>query len=197
MEKIKDFFHDFSDIFFAIVIAGIMFTVLALNLGNWFDDFPSTTLASEPAGTSEEQNNIVNKKQDNDGTDSKNDDNRDDNRSETKDSMKKDSINRTETEKPENNESQSNENTDSNTNETDQKNKTQRDTKKITIPNGTFGTGVAKILKESGLINDINDFVRAAENLNLSSRLKSGSFEIPTDATVEDMAKIIAGQKNM
>lgn len=189
MERIKDFFHDFSDIFLAIIIAGIMFAVLTLNLGNWFDDFPNTILASEPANTSGEQdNNSVNKRPDNSSTGLKDEDNQ---------SEIEDNINKIETEEPQNNESQNNRNANSDTNEIGQENKMPQETKKITIPNGTFGTGVAKILKENGLINDINDFIRAAENLNLSSRLKSGSFEIPTNATVEDMAKIIAGQKNM
>jgi len=47
------------------------------------------------------------------------------------------------------------------------------------------------------LVDDENNFVQAAESLNLSGRLKSGSFEIPVDATAEDMVKIIAGLKTI
>lgn len=67
--------------------------------------------------------------------------------------------------------------------------------KRIVIPNGTPGVGIAKILQEKGLINSTGDFVRVAEELKLAVKLKSGTFEIPTNSSIEDMVRIIAGQK--
>lgn len=180
MEKIKDFFHNFSDIFFAIIIAGIMFAVLTLNLGSWFNDSSNTVLADKPINTSKDQNNNTIHNNNVNIED-------EDNQSETEDN-----IDKTKIEKP-----QDNNDTDPNINENEQENEVVQETKKIVIPNGTVGTGVANILKENGLIDDANDFVQAAESLKLSSRLKSGSFKIPTNTTVENMVKIIAGQKNM
>ena len=203
MEKIKDFFHDFSDVFFAIIIASIMFAVLTINLGGWFNVPIHTVLADRSTDTSEEQNNEITDNQSNNNTDLKDDrsnknmdseDVRPDNSidSESDRSEKKDDTSKAETK------IQQDDNVkNSDTEEDAQTNKTIKETKKIIIPSGTYGTGIAKILQENELIDDINDFVRTAENLNLSRRLRSGSFEIPIDTTVENMVKIIAGQENM
>jgi len=160
LEKIKDFFHDFSDIFFAIIIAGIMFAVLTINLGGWFNEPIHTVLADKSMGTSGDQNNDI------------------------IDGQSNNNINLED--------EQLNNNMDSEDDKSEIK-----ETKKIIIPSGTYGTGIAKILKENELIDDINDFIQVAENLNLSRRLKSGSFEIPINTTVENMVKIIAGQESI
>lgn len=204
MEKIKDFFHNFSDIFFAIVIASIMFAVLTINLGSWFDDSSNIVSADKPANILENPNsNIINNRPDN-NVDSENKDNQ----PTTEDDTYKTDIeipqNSNDTNPDTNDTSPDINDTSPGTNDTspdinedEQKYATIRETKRIVIPSGTFGTGIAQILKENGLIDDSNDFVRAAENLNLSKRLKSGSFEIPVGIAVEDMVKIIAGQRNM
>lgn len=180
MEKIKDFLHDFSDIFFAIIIAGIMFTVLTINLGSWFNEPFNTVSANEPNNAAINRNNsFKNGKPDNDIINDEN------GQSETEGD-----INETETEKPENN-------TYPDISENEQKAGATEETKKIVIPDGTFCTGIAKILKDNRLIDNENDFIRAAEDLKLSGRLKSGSFEIPVNTTVEDIAEIIAGQKKI
>ncbi|SDK68501.1 hypothetical protein [Natronincola ferrireducens] len=68
-------------------------------------------------------------------------------------------------------------------------------TKKITIPSGTTGSGVAKILQENGLIEDTNDFIKTAEDLGLTARLKSGTFDIPSNATTTKIINIITGNR--
>jgi hypothetical protein len=184
LEKIKDFFHDFSDIFFAIIIIGIMFAVLTVNLGSWFDNHSGTVSASEPTDIPEEQsNNTASSGQniDNTGLEYENNGLGTEN----------------DTDKVEIENSQDNSNTDNYIDKDEQKNRTVGETKKIVIPSGTFCTGIAKILKDNKLVDDENNFVQAAESLNLSGRLKSGSFEIPVDATAEDMVKIIAGLKTI
>ena len=183
MEKIKDFFHDFSDIFFAIIIAGVMFAVLSVNLGSWFNVPSNTASANEPFNTSKDRDNNATS----DGPDNNNV-NPEDKNNKTETGTDTDKI---ETEKPQNNNDAI-----PGTDENEQKNETAGETKKIIIPSGTFCTGIAKILKNNELIDNENSFVQAAENLGLSSRLKSGSFEIPVDATVEEIVKIIAGQLN-
>ncbi len=184
MEKIKDFFHNFSDIFFAVAIAGAMFTVLALNLGDWFDNSLGTASTNKPDSTSEYQDdNIINNKPNNDNTTPQNENNQQETKNNTDES---------ETGKAGDN---GNINSDMNTNE--QKDETIGKTKKVIIPDKTYGTEIARILKRNGLVDTENDFIRAADSLNLTNRLKSGSFEIPVDAKVEDMVKIIAGQKDV
>ncbi len=182
LEKIKDFLHDFSDILFALIIAGIMFAVLTINLGSWFNEPFHSVSANEPNRTpvnqdnsfesSEPDNNIINSEDGNSQSETEHD------------------INETETEKPQNS-------TSPDTGENEQNTETSKETKRIVIPNGTFCTGIAKILKDNGLINSEADFIRAAEDMRLSGRLKSGSFEIPVNTTVEDIARIIAGQKKI
>ncbi|HZX21523.1 MAG TPA: hypothetical protein VFF25_03935 [Clostridia bacterium] len=184
MEKIKDFFHDFSDIFFAIIIIGIMFAVLTVNLGSWFDDHSGTVSASEPGNTQGVQNNnAINSKPNKNHTGSGHED----------DGLKTEN----DADKIESEQLQNNEDADTYIDKDEQKNITVGETKRIVVPSGTFCTGIAKILKDNKLIEDENDFIRAAESLKLSGRLKSGSFEIPIDATTEDMVKIIAGQKTI
>ncbi len=203
MEKIKDFFHDFSDVFFAIIIASIMFAVLTINLGGWFNVPIHTVLADRSADISEEQNNEITDNPSNNNTDLEDD--RSNKNMNSEDVLPDNSIGlesdkseeKDDTSKAETKIQQDDNVKNSDTEEDAQTNKTIKETKKIIIPSGTYGTGIAKILQENELIDDINDFVRTAENLNLSRRLRSGSFEIPIDTTVENMVKIIAGQENM
>ncbi len=209
MEKLKDFVHDFSDIFFAVIIIGIMFVVLSLNLGSWFNDSSDSIFAS---------NNVSNvfKAQDN----SKNNNIKDDNKQVETEDKEYEDMNETEIKKqPDTNASETEiqnkqgTDTDSNTiqdgqdnNEENEHNKPVTEvieaevvveTKTIIIPNGASSTRIAQILKDNGLIDNINTFDEACKNLNLASRLKPGTFQIPTNSTIEDMVQIIAKQKIM
>ncbi|QUH20233.1 hypothetical protein [Alkaliphilus sp. B6464] len=179
MEKIKDFFHDFSDVFFAIVVASVMFVVLSWNLGSWFSNSSNTVLADEPVNITKDKNN---------NPISENDDKQSNivgNEEVEKNNSDKDKVTPEDT----------TDNIESEETDVPSDNIITSEQKTVSIPNGTPGSGIAKILKENGLIDDAKDFIQAAENLNLAHRLKSGSFEIPTNATIEDMVKIIAGQK--
>lgn len=161
-----------------------MFAVLTVNLGSWFDGHSGIVSASESGNTPGEQNNnAVNSRPNNNHMDSEH---------ENKGLKTENDADKIEAEQ-----SQDNDNTDTYIDKDEQKNRTVGETKKIVVPSGTFCTGIAKILKDNKLIEDENNFIQAAENLKLSGRLKSGSFEIPIDATAEDMVKIIAGQKTI
>lgn len=66
----------------------------------------------------------------------------------------------------------------------------------ITIPSGSTGDAIAKILKSNGLIQDISAFNRTVESLGLGNKLRAGTFKLSTDMSLETMARRIAGFKN-
>lgn len=74
---------------------------------------------------------------------------------------------------------------------------TPKSTKKITveIPAGSSGDGIARILKNKGLITDIKLFNRTIETMGLGNKLRAGTFKISQDMSVESIIKLIANQK--
>lgn len=64
----------------------------------------------------------------------------------------------------------------------------------ITIPDGTLPSGIGTILETNGLINSKNDFVIQAQSMELDRRLRSGTFNIPSNSSLEEIIKIIAHQ---
>ncbi len=170
MEKLKDLLHDFTDILLAIVIAFAMFAVVSLYLGDWFQTDKNIVVANEQ--TPDDTVPVTPEVED------------------------------SEEEAPEDNTSQEEEEAPSDTEAPEDEGNEEEaappvtvvEVKTITIPNGTPGVGIATILLENGLIENTADFINTAENLSLSLKLKSGTFEIPTDATIEEMVKIIAKQ---
>lgn len=64
----------------------------------------------------------------------------------------------------------------------------------ITIPSGTSGAGIAKILKDNHLIQDTAAFISRIEELNLAVKLKSGTFTINSGTSLDDIIYIITGQ---
>ncbi len=65
----------------------------------------------------------------------------------------------------------------------------------IEIPSGTPGIGIAKILKDNNLIEDTSSFVARVEELNLAVKLKSGTYKIDSNTSLDDIIYIITGQK--
>lgn len=66
---------------------------------------------------------------------------------------------------------------------------------KINIPSGTPGVRIAKILKENHLIDDTNQFISRVEELKLGSKLRSGTFSMSSDTSLDDIIYVITGQK--
>lgn len=64
---------------------------------------------------------------------------------------------------------------------------------KIEIPKGTIGAGIAKILQEKGLIENTSDFLGRVEELELSPKLRYGTFTIKSDSSIDQMITIITG----
>ena len=64
----------------------------------------------------------------------------------------------------------------------------------ITVPDGTLPSGIGTILESNGLVSSKNDFVMQAQSMGLDRRLRSGTFQIPNNSSLEDIIKIIAHQ---
>lgn len=64
----------------------------------------------------------------------------------------------------------------------------------IKIPDGSLPDRIGNILVENGIISSSKDFVTKAIELNLETKLRSGSFDIPKDSSVEQIVKIIANR---
>ncbi|MDR7870813.1 MAG: hypothetical protein RIN55_08150 [Tissierellaceae bacterium] len=64
----------------------------------------------------------------------------------------------------------------------------------ITIPDGTLPSGIGAILESNGLVNSKNDFVLKAQDMGLDRKLRSGTFKILSNSSLEEIIKIIAKQ---
>lgn len=64
----------------------------------------------------------------------------------------------------------------------------------ITIPDGTLPSGIGTILESNGLVSNKNDFVIKAQSMELDRKLRSGTFEILNNSSLEEIIKIIARQ---
>lgn len=64
-------------------------------------------------------------------------------------------------------------------------------TVKVTIPSGSMPGKIGLILQENGLITSSRDFIAKSVEMKLDTKLKSGTFNISTDSTLEDIVKLI------
>ena len=64
----------------------------------------------------------------------------------------------------------------------------------IEIPSGTTGFGISKILKSNGLITDTNEFLQLATKLELVNKMRSGTYELSSDMTMEEMIRKLTGK---
>ena len=69
------------------------------------------------------------------------------------------------------------------------------DTKSITISDDAISTTVSKQLQDAGLIASSTDFEAALKKYHMAGSIRSGTFQIPTDATNEEIIEIITKQK--
>ncbi len=164
MERIKDFLHDNTDIFVAIIIALAMFSVVAVNLGDWFKLDTSIEMAEKK---DKDADNTPDKEEEAPPVEQED---------ETLVDEEPVEENKTEVEAP-------------------PATAIIVEIIRVVVPDGTPGIGIANILKEKGLISDTAEFVKVAEELNLGTKLKSGAFDIPSNATIEEIVKTIAKQR--
>lgn len=64
----------------------------------------------------------------------------------------------------------------------------------VNIPDGTLPSGIGAILESNGLVSNKNDFVVKAQSMDLDRKLRSGTFEINSNSSLEEIIKIIARQ---
>lgn len=62
----------------------------------------------------------------------------------------------------------------------------------ISIPQGTLPNEIAELLLTKGLINDKNEFLDKAVELELDRKLQSGDFKIKVGSTLENIVKAVA-----
>lgn len=196
LEKLKDFFYETSDLLLALVILLIMSSVITWQVSDsmaFNKDESTDTPASVEIPASEDSEldeipaaDIDEEKPEGDDT------SMDSNEDLTEDMAITD----------ENEGSQSVEAPETNEAEGEDPSPTEGDTIEtasndvtVTIPSGTSGAGIAKILKDNNLIQDTAAFISRIEELNLAAKLKSGTFTINSNTSLDDMIYIITGQK--
>lgn len=62
----------------------------------------------------------------------------------------------------------------------------------VTVPSGSPGIAIARILKENGLITDVNAFIQKVDALGLGPKLRSGTFQLKTGMDLEQIIKVLA-----
>ena len=62
---------------------------------------------------------------------------------------------------------------------------------KLVVKNGMTASAVAKVLKDDGVIEDDTEFVLYLRRQNLTHYIITGSYQIPYDASFEEIAKAI------
>ena len=63
------------------------------------------------------------------------------------------------------------------------------------VNSGLTGYNIAELLLEKDLISNVNEFIVRVEELGLGSKLRSGTFNVPSDIPMDDLIYIIAGKK--
>ncbi len=199
MEKLKDILHDFTDVILAIGIAILMFAVVVMNLGDWFN-FNTIALADSSLPAVEEPiEEVIEELVEEELTEEVNEEVIVEEATEeetTEEKVVEETNNENNKPKVEEGTNKPVKNNETDNTPKENNNSTEVvsvvEVKKITIPNGSPGSRIAKILKENGLINDTADFIKTAEDLKLLLKLKPGTFNIPANATVEEIIRIIA-----
>ncbi len=75
--------------------------------------------------------------------------------------------------------------------EQDPDNEEIMDTVTVQIPQGATASAVGDVLYEHNLVESSSTFVETSENLNVSHRLRPGTFQIPKDASLEQIIQIL------
>jgi Predicted periplasmic solute-binding protein len=88
----------------------------------------------------------------------------------------------------------SNESSEPESTETPSNANTESEKVEVTIPDGSLPNEIGKILQESGVIESSKDFVNKAVELGLDTKLRSGSYSLTTNQSIEEIVLIIAKQ---
>lgn len=61
----------------------------------------------------------------------------------------------------------------------------------VEIPKGSSALGIAKILKEQGIISDVDAFMTKVEEMGATMKLKYGNYKIPQGSSAEQIINIM------
>jgi len=67
-------------------------------------------------------------------------------------------------------------------------------TKEIEIKSGSSGYSIGKLLATEGLVADTQTFIKRVEELGLGAKLRSGTFTLSTDMSLDEIIYKISGQ---
>lgn len=183
LEGIKDFIYDSVDYFIVLCVVLLVGAIIGWRLPQLFasdlDKYPESEIA---AATDESDNKEVSET---DKNPSKDDSNKtiEDNVIEVVEEENDNSNSENTTDKSDPNESNSNVSNNNGSTIT------------VEIPSGSLSPKIADILKNKGLIDDTNEFLKKAKELKLDTKLRSGDFEIKQGSSLESIIKKIAGRK--
>lgn len=192
MEKIKDFFYEKSDLFFAGLVVVIVVAVMMRNLGGWMNveaedskyNEIQSTISQDPADDADGDSDadVPDETEDPDPAgDATGDEN-------------------TSTEEPTKNEAPQDEPSQAPLEEpvtppvqTEQPSQTPASgqSRNITVAPGSSAKSIADALKAQGLIGDANAFVQALVNSGNDTKLKAGTFTIPEGAGTDQIIAIL------
>lgn len=65
------------------------------------------------------------------------------------------------------------------------------DTVTVEIPQGATASDVGDVLSQNNLVENTTVFVQRSEDLNVSHRLRPGTFEIPEESSIEEIIQIL------
>lgn len=65
----------------------------------------------------------------------------------------------------------------------------------VEIPSGSSGNKVGEILAEAGIVESKEVFVEKLKEMDYATKLRAGKYVIPKKATLEEIVKIIAGER--
>lgn len=181
MEKIKDLLYDLSDVFLSIMIIVLIFGVVSWKI--------SDVMKVPGVSVAQSENTYV----------SVTDEVIDDNKIEvitleTADETAEETTNTDSTDGETNVDTSTS--VDTSTTSSDAKPVPTKKTFTISIeiPSGTTGFGISKILKSNGLITDTNEFLQLATKLELVNKMRSGTYELSSDMSMEDMIRKLTGR---
>lgn len=165
MERFKDFLYDISDLLLAFLIIAIMTTLLSWKLAGSLIGDAGDDLASSPAASFEPLTTPP-------------------------DSQKQASETVPPSPEPETAEPEPEPAADP----SPEVPVPEAVTINVRIPSGTTGIQIAGILRDAGLVESTSDFIDRIEARGLSARLQSGTFEIESDKTLDQIIDILTGQ---
>jgi hypothetical protein len=176
MNKLKDIIYDKNDLFIALIILVVAGLVIYSRIGIIMD-YPEVLAAQAESNSStkvEQADQSTNTDNENTESEETKNDTKDDKDNNDIDSNKKVSN----TEKKD-------------SNKTEKSSESKKSKVSIQIEPGTTGSQIAQILIDSGLIESKKEFYNAIKIAGAETRLTAGNFNIPSNATPDQIIQII------